>query len=118
MQVLLVDDERELISTLSERLSFRGIASDWVTSGEGAIDNIKEKQYDIAVLDIKMPGLSGIELAKKIRDIKPDMKIIFVTGHGSAADFEAGSVQSGEDYYLAKPLNIDLLIEKMQEVLK
>ncbi|WP_457575006.1 response regulator [Desulfolithobacter sp.] len=118
MRVLLVDDEKELISTLSERLSFRGIDADWVTSGEEALKKILEKDYDIVILDIKMPGLSGIDLGRKIRDIKPGFKVIFVTGHGSAADFKAGTAQSGRDFYLAKPINIDLLIEKMHEVLK
>ncbi|WP_456385215.1 response regulator [Desulfolithobacter sp.] len=118
MQVLLVDDEKELISTLAERLSFRGIEADWVTSGDEALGKINEKNYDLAVLDIKMPGLSGIDLGKKIHEINPNIKVIFVTGHGSAADYEAGTAQSGRGFYLAKPINIDLLVEKMQEALK
>ena len=118
MDVLLVDDEKELVSTLSERLSFRGINADWVTDGESALKLVKNKKYDIAVLDIKMPGISGIELGEEIRKISPDIHIIFCTGHGSASFFSAGAAQSGEEYYLVKPININSLIEKMNQLME
>lgn len=117
MHVLLVDDEKELVSTLAERLSFRGIDADWVTSGAEALQKIYDQEYDLAVLDVKMPGMGGIELAKEIHDYRPGLKIIFLTGHGSKTDFDRGINESGASYYLAKPLNIDTLIQKMNEVL-
>jgi len=117
MNVLLVDDEQELVSTLSERLLFRGITADWVTDGEAALASVKKKKYDIAVLDIKMPGISGIELGEKIEEIDSGIHIIFCTGHGSTSDFKAGSSQSGEAFYLSKPLNITNLIEKMNQLM-
>lgn len=116
MEVLLVDDEKELVSTLAERLLFRGINAEWVTNGKAALQSVKEKKYDIAVLDIKMPGISGIELGKKIKEIYPDIHIIFCTGQGSSFNFKAGSVQSEEDYYLQKPIDINSLIEKMNQL--
>ncbi|MCD6388114.1 MAG: response regulator [Desulfobulbaceae bacterium] len=116
MHVLLVDDEQEFVSTLAERLAFRGIEADWVTDGEKALEKIRSRQYDVAVLDIKMPGISGIKLGEKIHELNPKQKIIFCTGHGSSADYDAGAAQSGKEYYLAKPIKIDILIEKMKEI--
>jgi DNA-binding response OmpR family regulator len=116
MKVLLVDDEEELVTALAERLSFRGIDADWSTSGRQALALARSRPYDIAVLDVKMPNISGIELKKKLEETRPDMKCIFLTGHGSEEDFRAGSaVASG---YLAKPLDIDVLIETMRQVVK
>ena len=118
MRVLLVDDEYELVSTLSERLLLRGIKADWVTSAEEALTRLNTTTYNIAVLDVKIPGISGIEL-KKIMDKKsPGMKYIFITGHGSESDFRAGSAEAGSEFYLVKPVNIEDLIEKMREIIE
>lgn len=117
MKVLLVDDEKELVSTLSERLSLRDIEADWVTTGEEAIKSLESKQYDVAVLDIKMPRIGGIELKKKLEEKNTNLKYIFMTGHGSEEDFMTASSESGAEYYLVKPVNIDELIRKMKEIL-
>ncbi len=66
MRVLLVDDELELVSTLAERLNLRGIEADWVTSGEAALKQVEVKTYDLALLDIKIPKISGLSLKKKL----------------------------------------------------
>lgn len=116
MKILLVDDEKELVSTLAERLSLRDIEADWVTTGEAAIKSAESKIYDIAVLDIKMPKIGGIELKKKLEEKNPGLKYIFITGHGSEDDFKAASCEKGAEYYLVKPVNIDDLIIKMKEV--
>ncbi len=117
MRVLLVDDETELVSTVAERLSFRGIDADWVTTGREALQLIGEGEYDLAVLDVRMPGMSGLELAREIRTRKPGLPIIFLTGHGSREDFDEGISQTGEEYYLAKPIDIEVLVGKMKEIL-
>ncbi len=116
MKILLVDDEKELVSTLAERLSLRNIEADWVTTGEAAIKNTETKIYDIAVLDVKMPKIGGIELKKKLEEKNPGLKYIFITGHGSEDDFKAASSEKGAEYYLVKPVNIDDLIIKMKEI--
>ena len=118
MRVLLVDDEVELISTLAERLLLRGIHADWSITAEGALKKIETDQYDIAVLDVKIPKTSGIELKKLMEEKNPEMKFIFITGHGSEADFRAGTAEAGQEYYLVKPVNIEDLIRKMKEVLE
>lgn len=117
IKVLLVDDEAELVETLAERLVIRDIPADWVTGAEEALARADEDHYDIAVLDVKMPGISGINLKKLMEKKNPRMKFIFMTGHGSEDDFHAGSMEAGPDYYLVKPVNIDDLIKKMKEVM-
>ncbi len=118
MRVLLVDDEKEFVTALAERLRLRGIEADWVTSSEDALALAKQNPYDIAVLDVKIPRLSGFKLKKKLENEWPGMKFIFMTGHGSEEDYEAGMAEAGAEYYLVKPVRIDTLILKMNEVLK
>jgi len=117
MKVLLVDDEHELVSTLAERLSLRGIQADWVVSGEEAITLAKKNVYDVAVLDVKIPRISGLELKRRLHAERPAMKFIFMTGHGSEDDFRDCSAETGEGCYLVKPINIEDLIRKMKELM-
>lgn len=118
MRVLLVDDEEELVSTMAERLSLRGIRADWATSAESALKKLDNNKYDIALLDVKIPKMSGIQLKKTMEEKGADMKFIFLTGHGSEADFKAGSIEAGPEYYLVKPVDIDFLIRKMNEIME
>jgi len=118
MRVLLVDDEEELVSTLAERLSLRGIEAHWVTSAEEALQRVKGEHYDVAVLDVRIPRISGLKLKTKLEEIAPGMRFIFLTGHGSEDDFVAGAAEAGAGYYLVKPVNIDALIQKMKEVIE
>jgi DNA-binding response OmpR family regulator len=117
LRVLLVDDENEMASALAERLSLRGIEADWVTSGEDAVTRVTGKKYDVVVLDVKMPGMSGLETMEHIQKIQPETKVIFLTGHGSVADFNS-CVEAGACFYLMKPTSIEILIEKMNEAIK
>jgi len=109
-----VDDERELVSALAERLGFRGIEADFAVSAEEALKFVRAKTYDIAVLDVKMPGMGGLELQQRIRVIQPELRSIFVTGHGSELDFEAGA--SRGEAYLVKPVSIEILLETFQRI--
>jgi len=117
MKILLVDDEKELVSTLAERLEIRGINADWVISGEEALERAEKVVYDLAVLDIKIPRISGFSLKRKLQEKHPEMKFIFMTGHGCGYDLEDGSGKAGDEDCLAKPVDITTLIEKMNEVL-
>ncbi len=113
MRVLLVDDEEEFVSTLAERLKLREIEADWTTSIEDGLDRVRNVRYDIAVLDVKMPKISGIALKEKIQALSPATKFIFLTGHGSEADFLAG--KSIAEHYLIKPIQIDELVEVLKK---
>ena len=114
MKVLLVDDERKFATMLAKRLVLRGIDIDYVFTGEDAVLKAETQRYDVAILDVKMPGIGGIELERKLKELDPGMKIIFLTGHGSQTDFEAGSAEA--TCYLAKPIQIDELIKILREV--
>lgn len=118
MRVLLVDDEEEFVSTLAERLCLRDIEADWVTTGREALEICDRISYDIAVLDVKIPMISGIELKRRLQEKCPGMKFIFMTGHGSEANFEEGAAETGDKFYLVKPVKIETLIERMKEVLE
>ncbi len=118
MRILLVDDEEELVTTIAERLYFRGIDADWASSAEDALKLVETTTYDIALLDVKMPRVSGLELKKRLQENYPDMKFIFLTGHGSEDDFQAGMAETGAAYYLVKPVKIETLIEKMNEIIR
>jgi DNA-binding response OmpR family regulator len=118
MKILLVDDEVDFVSALSERLSLRGIDADWVSRPEDAMELVEKLHYDIAVLDVKMPRISGIDLKIMLQKKCPGMKFIFLTGHGSQESFEAGAAEAGADNYLMKPLKLEALIHKIDEVLK
>jgi len=114
MKILLVDDEVELVSAMAERLSIRGLDADWTDNGLSAQEMAVQNQYDVAVLDMKMPGLSGLELRRLLSEKYPDMKFIFLSGHGSEADFKAGCAEAA--HYLIKPIQLEELVAKIQEI--
>ncbi|MCG6909405.1 MAG: response regulator [Deltaproteobacteria bacterium] len=115
MNLLLVDDEKKFASMLARRLELRGMQVTVCFSGEDALAAVeKEASYDVAILDVKMPGIGGMELKNRLREQYPRMKIIFLTGHGANADFQAG-VQEAEAY-LPKPLNINDLIASLKRL--
>lgn len=114
MNILLVDDEEKFVSILAERLSMRGMNADWATNCVDALSKVENKEYDLAILDVKMPKMSGLELKKKLEQINPKMKYILVTGHGSSEEYQKGIAEAS--YYIIKPFKIDFLIEKIKEV--
>jgi DNA-binding response OmpR family regulator len=116
MKVILVDDEQKFVNMLAKRLAFRGIYAEAVFSGDDAIQKILDKDYDVAILDIKMPGISGLELKRELSSLAPKLKFIFVTGHGAGSNSKNGSIT--EDIYLSKPLDIDNLITILNKVTK
>ncbi|WP_319543072.1 response regulator [uncultured Pseudodesulfovibrio sp.] len=115
MKVLLVDDEVELVSAMAERLGFRGVDADWTDNGEDALKMAAETEYAVAVLDMKMPKLSGLELMDLLSKEHPDMQYIFLSGHGSETDFKAGCAAGCN--YLIKPIQIEDLMARIQEII-
>src|SRR4030065_2478189 len=114
LRVLLIDDEEELVLTLVERLMLRGMEVEGVTNGADAIGRVQEKKFDVAVLDMKMPGLGGLEVMRRIRREQPGIKFLLMTGRGSLEEGEGG-MQEGNYAYLLKPLHIEELMKKMME---
>jgi DNA-binding NtrC family response regulator len=113
MKVLLVDDEQRFVTALAKRLRMRGIDADYVFSGEEAFVKAAESDYDVVVLDVRMPGISGIELRRSLGEVNPDLRFIFFTGHGSETDFQVGSEEASS--YLPKPLDMDQFIQALQD---
>jgi DNA-binding NtrC family response regulator len=113
LRILIVDDEEDLVATMAERLALREIQAQAATSGLEALQCMKEREFDALVLDVKMPGIDGLQLMAEIRRKHPDLPVILLTGHGSAADAEKG-IRLGAFDYLMKPVDIDGLIEKLR----
>ena len=115
MKLLLVDDEEKFALMLSKRLELRGIQVDVYFSGENALAAVKQgEHFDVAILDVKMPGIGGIELKRRLLEVDSRMKFIFLTGHGSGTDYEAGAKEGSA--YLSKPLKIDDLIAALNHL--
>ncbi|SLM31253.1 Response regulator receiver domain protein [Desulfamplus magnetovallimortis] len=114
LHVLLVDDEKEFVQTLSERLKMRQISSNVVFSGQEALDSAHRDETEVMVLDLKMPGIDGFEVLRKIKQTKPHIEVIILTGHGSEAD-KATCMELGAFAYLQKPADIDQLAETMKK---
>ena len=104
----------ELVSALAERLELRGIDASWADSGAKAMEMAKKEKYDVAVLDMKMPKMCGLELRRKLSEISPDTKYIFLSGHGSEDDFRKGSAEA--DSYLIKPVQLEELLAKINQI--
>ncbi|HHE46557.1 MAG TPA: response regulator [Bacteroidetes bacterium] len=113
-KILLVDDEKEFVHTLSERLQTRDLASSVVYDGEQALEFIERDEPDVMVLDLKMPGIDGIEVLRRVKRQYPNVEVIILTGHGSERE-ETLAAELGAFAYLRKPVDIDVLSKAMQE---
>lgn len=113
-KILLVDDEREFVQTLSERLLIRNMESTVVYDGESALDLINEDEPDVMILDLKMPGVDGIEVFRRVKQTKPEIEVIILTGHGGEEDRKL-CMKLGAFEYLRKPVNIELLSETLKK---
>ena len=115
--VLLVDDEKEFISALADRLILREFSPSTALSGEGAMREVGNKEPDVMVLDLRMPGIDGMEVLRRVRKQYPAIKVIIQTGHGSPQD-EADARALGVFDYLIKPVNIERLVERIKAAAK
>lgn len=114
IRLLLVDDEEDFRTTLAGRLKRRNIDISDAESGEKALELLKQKSFDVAIVDIKMPGMDGIETLRHIKKIDPLLEVILLTGHASV---EAGieGIKSGAYDYVIKPCNISHLLDKIED---
>jgi DNA-binding NtrC family response regulator len=113
-KVLLVDDEQDFLDTLSDRLELRGLKVSAVTSGEQAITEAKQQDFDAIIVDLSMPGIDGLETLKRIKADNPNAEIIMLTGHASVqSGIEAMKLGAGD--FLQKPVELSELMEKIGE---
>ena len=113
-KVLLVDDEQEFVQTLSERLLMRDMGSAVAYDGESALNMIAEDEPEVMILDLKMPGIDGIEVLRRVKESRPEIEVIILTGHGSEADRET-CMNLGAFAYLQKPVDIEILSETLKQ---
>jgi len=110
VRVLIVDDEGELAYTLAERLTLRGFRAEGATSGEEALARVAAADYDVVVMDVRMPGMGGLEAIRRMRERRPELPVILVTGHGCRESAEEG-LRLGAYRYLMKPVRIEDLAD-------
>jgi CheY-like chemotaxis protein len=113
-KVLLVDDEREFVQTLSERLLMRDMGSAIAYDGESALNLIKKDEPEVIIVDLKMPGINGLEILRKVKETRPEIEVIVLTGHGNEEDRKL-CMELGAFAYLQKPLDINVLSETIQQ---
>jgi DNA-binding response OmpR family regulator len=116
MRLLLVDDEERFVSALAKRLRLRGYEADIAFRGEDALGMLIPGTYALVVLDVKMPGIGGVKLMKKMRTIDRDLRFIFFTGHGADVSLEFGEGERA--IVLAKPLDMIELLESTRATLE
>ncbi len=115
-KILLVDDEAEFVSTVAERLRLRNIDVQVATNGEEALACLEARLPQVVVLDVMMPGMSGLEVLKNIKQNYTGVPVILLTGRGSTRDGVEGMHLGAADY-MVKPVQIEELIKKMSEVI-
>jgi DNA-binding response OmpR family regulator len=117
IKILLVDDEQEFVETLAERIKMREHDSEVALDGEQALKKMEDDIPDVVVLDLKMPGIDGMEVLRRIRKAYPKVQVIMLTGHGSEKDEEEAR-KLGAFEYLEKPVEIDKLMKKIKKAYK
>jgi len=112
-RVLVVDDEKDFLETLVNRLNKRNVDTVGVLSGEAAIEEMKKQIFDVVILDVKMPGgMDGIETLREIKKIQPLAEVLLLTGHASVETSIEG-MKIGAFDYLLKPVKLEDLLSKL-----
>jgi DNA-binding NtrC family response regulator len=113
LKVLFVDDEEDFVRTMAERLALRDLGGEVALSGQQALDKVASDVPDVMVLDLKMPGLDGMEVLRRVKRSHPRLEVIIMTGHGSDADREE-ALQLGAFEYLQKPVDLGRLMDAVR----
>ena len=114
IRLLLIDDEKDFVNILSKRMQRRNIEVAKAFSGAEAIRALRSREFDVAVLDLKMEDMDGIEVLKILKIMDPHLVVIMLTGHGSAEAAEQG-LKLGAFDYLTKPCELEELLKKISE---
>ena len=116
LQIALVDDDRNILTTVAIALQAEGFATRLYSDGETALKALLDNPPDLAVFDIKMPKMDGMELLRRLRTHSP-LPVIFLTSKDDESDEEAG-LELGADDYIAKPFSLRLLIARIRAILR
>ena len=117
LKLLLVDDEQEFVETLADRLKMRDLEASIACNGEEALSAVEQEEPDVIVLDLKMPGIHGIEVLRRIKKAYPNVEVIILTGHGSKKD-EDTARRLGAFDYVKKPADLDSLVSRIKNAFK
>jgi len=113
-RVLIVDDEDDFRETIVKRLKSRKIMAEGAEDGKKALELINDTVFDVIVLDVKMPGMDGIETLKLIKSKNPQIEVIMLTGHASV-EFGIKGMQLGAFDYVMKPAPLHDLLDKIRQ---
>jgi DNA-binding NtrC family response regulator len=113
LKVLFVDDEEDFVRTMAERMEMRDLGGDVALSGQQALDMIRTELPDVIVLDLKMPGIGGMEVLRRVKAAHPEVQVIIMTGHGSDEDEEEARRLGAFDY-LRKPVDLAQLVDTVR----
>jgi len=114
INILLVDDEEEFITTLAERMQLRNLPSQYAFNGDQAMQMVAASPPDVMILDLKMPGVDGLEVLRRVKKKYPRVEVIILTGHGAEKD-EDEARRLGAFEYLKKPVDIDELTQHIEK---
>ena len=113
-KILIVDDENDFRETIIKRLRARKVDIEGADSGPKALEMLDAQDFDVIILDVKMPGMDGIEALREIKLKKPLVEVIMLTGHASVESGIQG-MQLGAFDYVMKPVALDDLIDKIRQ---
>lgn len=117
IRILLVDDEQGFADVLAKRLSRRNFDATAAYNGSEAVQLLRRKDFDIAVLDLKMEGMDGLEALKIFKIMAPKLPVIILTGHGCLSSAEEG-IKIGASDYISKPYDFEQLVEKVRTIVR
>jgi DNA-binding NtrC family response regulator len=117
IKVLIVDDEVALANTLAQRLKMRDLQVETVYNGEEALSRLKQEEPDVMVLDLRMPGMQGMEVLKEVKKTHSHIQVIILTGHGTDKEEEEARTLGGFGF-LKKPADIETLADKIKDAFR
>jgi DNA-binding NtrC family response regulator len=117
INLLIVDDEEQFLESMKKRLSVRGFNVIAVTRGEKAIEAARQQPVDIALVDLKMPGMNGEATLEALKKEHPWIEVVILTGHGSI-DSAVECTRSGAYHYLQKPCELERLLDILSQAYK
>ena len=112
-KILVVDDEEDFVKTLSERIKLRDIKADVALDGEQALEKFEADEHTVMILDLRMPGMDGLDVLQKVKKAYPKTQVIILTGKGSKED-ALQAKELGAFAYLEKPVEMDTLMETVK----
>ena len=116
-RILVVDDDPSITSVLKRGLSYAGFAVDTASSGADGLIIARERPPDVAVLDIMLPGLSGLDVLDRLRTADSQLPVLMLTGKDSPADQVVG-LERGADDYVTKPFTFEVLVARIRALLR